>query len=44
MWWSEGGLMLSLAEKLTGDRFEPEFNFQPVTVEELIAEVKKLDG
>lgn len=41
----EGGqLMLSLTEGVTGDRFEPEFNFQPVTVEGLIAEVKKLDG
>lgn len=41
----EGGqLMLSLTQGVTGDRFEPEFNFQPVTVEELIAEVKKLDG
>lgn len=37
-------LMLSLTEGLTGNQFEPEFNFQPVTVEELIAEVKKLDG
>lgn len=39
-----GQFMLSLTDGVTGDRFEPEFNFQPVTVEELIAEVKKLDG